>query len=306
MKIKLLCVLLVIGAFTFAQTTNNQNPNKLVPGTHIYISPPKNYKPSKDFIGFKDENSIIQFYDLFGGSFYSNAKDFTRENFERNGITVMEFKDLKVDNYPAKMALLKVNQNQISLQIVFGDSDFSVMAMAILSSFEKNKLTEIKNSFFNITYDKNRKVDPFEIAFFKIDESKSAYKFSRATSNVYLYTKNGMKKETHLGDSFYTITQLPHDPARMDPELIVNNSLSSLKSKGLIISEKMVSKRNTLNGAKCYETLIIGILNSKKVYIKAIGLVKGSRAILINAIAKNDYETTLKEFEKLTKEIKLN
>lgn len=302
---KLLFIALSLSLSACGQSTESKKQNSektLVLGTRIYIEQPENFNPSKDFIGFENGQSLIQFIDLFGGNYNSNAKNFTKENFEKKGVKVLDFKELKIDNYPAKLAFIEGNPNQKSLQLVFGDNEFSVMAMAFIPDFEKDK---IEKSLLTIEYDKKRTVDPFEIAFFELDDSKSIYKYSKAASNVFIYSKNGTKKESYTGESFYMVSQVPTDSPNMNPKLLFDNNLNSLKSNGLIVSERKVTERKKLNGFECYEELIIGTLNNEETQIKITSVVNGTRAVLINGLIKDNFESTLQEFDKLTNELKM-
>ena len=308
MRIKLLFIAFSLSLSACGQSTESKKQNSektLVLGTRIYIEQPENFNPSKDFIGFENGQSLIQFIDLFGGNYSSNAKNFTKENFEKKGVKVLDFKELKIDNYPAKLAFIQGNPNQKSLQLVFGDNEFSVMAMAFIPDFEKDKIEKIEKSLLTIEYDKTRTVDPFEIAFFELDDSKSEYKYSKAASNIFIYSKNGAKKESYTGESFYMVSQVPTDSPNMNPKLLFDNNLSSLKSNGLIVSERKITDRKKLNGFECYEELIIGTLNNEETQIKMTSVVNGTRAVVINGLVRDNFETTLLEFDKLTNELKM-
>ncbi|WP_299891974.1 hypothetical protein [uncultured Lacinutrix sp.] len=308
MRIKLLFIALTLTLSACGQSTESKKQNSektLVLGTRIYLDQPKNFKPSQDFIGFESGQSLIQFMELFGGNYNSNAKNFTKENFENKGIKVFDFQELKIDDYPAKLAFLQGNQNQKSLQLVFGDNEFSVMVMAFIPDFEKDKIEEIKKALLTIEYDKKRTVDPFEIAFFELDDSKSSYKYSKTVSNMFLYTKNGVKKDHFTGESVYLVSQIPTNRLNMSPKSLFENNLNSLKSNGLAISKREVTDRKKLNGFKCYEELIIGTLNNEETQIKMTSVVNGTRAVLINALVKDNFEKTFMEFDKLTNELKM-
>lgn len=308
MKIKLLFIALSLTLSACGQATESKKQNSektLVLGTRIYIKQPENFKPSKDFIGFESGQSSIQFMELFGGNYNSNAKNFTKENFEKKGVKVLSFEELKIDNYPAKLAFIQANNNQKSLQLVFGDSEFSVLAMAFIPDFEIDKIEEIKKSLMTIEYDKKRNIDPFEIAFFELDDSKSSYKYAKAASNIFIYSKNGVIKDNYNGESFYIVSQVPIETPNMSPKLLLDNNLNSLKSNGLIVSERRVTDRKKLNGFECYEELIIGTLNNEETQIKMTSVVNGTRAVLVNAIVNDDFVKTLLEFDKLTNELKM-
>ena len=121
MKIQFLSIILLLTINTSGQNQGkNDISNKtLIPGTRIYLNKPNNFKLSTDFIGLVSGQSGIQFIELFGGNYNSNAKNFTRENFEKKGIKVFDFKKIKINGYPAKLAFIQGNKNQKSLQFSF-------------------------------------------------------------------------------------------------------------------------------------------------------------------------------------------
>jgi hypothetical protein len=308
MRIQLLFIALSLSLSACGQSTESKKHSSektLVLGTRIYIEQPENFKPSKDFIGFESGQSVIQFIDLFGGNYSSNAKNFTKENFEKKGIKVFDFQELKINNYPAKLAFLQGNANQKSLQLVFGDNEFSVMAMAFVPDFEKNKIDKLKEALLTIEYDKKRIVDPFEIAFFELDDSKSIFRYSKTVSNMFLYTKNGVKKDNFMEESAYLVSQLPTDRPNMNSKIVLETNLNSLIQNGLQITERKPTDRKEINGFECYEELIIGTLNNQETHILMTGIVNDSRCIIVAGLAKDDYKATIEEFQSLTGELKM-
>lgn len=308
MRIKILLIALTLTFSACGQTENKkQIPVKTsIPGTHIYMEKPKDFQLSTDFIGLESgETALIQFYDLFGGNYNSNAKNFTKEDFEKKGVTVFDFKELNISGYPAKLALLQGDPNQKSLQLVFGDDEFSVMAIAIFNNLEKEKIKIVEKAFLTIEYDKKRIVDPFEIAFFEIDDSKSNFKYSKTVSNMFLYTKDGIKKDNFMGESAYLVSQLPTDRPNMNPKLVLETNLNSLVQNGLQITKRTATDRTTVNGFKCYEEIIIGVLNNQETHIIMTGVVNKSRCVIVAGLAKDDFKTTINEFGLLTDKLKM-
>jgi len=303
MRIKLLFIALSLSLCACGQSTEDKKQNSektLILGTRIYLEKPENFKPSKDFIGLESGQSAIQFIDLFGGNYNSNTKTFTKENFESRGVKVFDFKELKIDNYPAKLVFIQANPNQKSLQLVFGDNEFSVMAMAFVPDFEKENIEKIEKALLTIEYDKKRVVDPFEIVFFQLDDSNSSYKYSKTVSNMFLYSKNGEKKDNFMGESAYLVSQLPTDRPNMNPKMVLDTNLNSLVQNGLQITERKVTDRTNINNFKCYEEIIVGTLNNQETHILMTAVVNKSRCVIIAGLAKDNFKTTIKEFELLT------
>lgn len=299
MRIKFLMLLLLT-----AITTYGQNKKILIPGTRIYLEKPESFSLATDFIGLESGQSVIQFMDISEGNYNSNSKNFTKENFENEGITVIYFKNTEIGGYPAKLTLLQGNPNQKSLQLIFGDNEFLVMAMAFVPNFEKEKIKKIENAFHTIEYDKTREINPFEIAFFELDDSASSYKYSKTISNMFLYTKGGVKKDNFMNESAYLVSQFPIE-SNWSPKSLVEKNLNSLSKNGLTISKRTPTDRKKINGFQCYEELIIGTLNNSETQIIITSIVNETRALVVTGVAKDNFETTLQEFKKLTNEIKM-
>jgi hypothetical protein len=78
-----------------------------ITGTRLYIIPPTNFKVATTFIGLqKGDKAIFNIYDLVGGNFYSNAATFSKAEFEKQGVRVFDYRDIKVNGYPAKYIFL--------------------------------------------------------------------------------------------------------------------------------------------------------------------------------------------------------
>ncbi|MCO6163003.1 hypothetical protein [Flavobacterium sp. NRK F7] len=172
MKIKII-LFLFLTACVFGSNQSIEDGYINIKGTRLFILPPKGFKESKTIIGLeKDENTMIQVMDLIGGNYESNALTYTKSKFEEKGITVLNFEELKIDGYKAKMAHIKGQDGYESLQVVFGDNTFSAMVMCLFLTQDRNEiLPEIKASLLKIKYDTNLKVDPFASSAFKVEKN---------------------------------------------------------------------------------------------------------------------------------------
>lgn len=274
----------------------------LVPGTRIYIEKPESFELATDFIGFESDKGVIMFMDLYGGNYYTQSVNYTKENFERGNVKVFDFKEFTLNGYSAKLVVFEGDINTKIIGLIFGEEDFSV---SINARVVNEKVDFIKKKLLTIEYDKNRIVGAFEAAFFELDDSESIYKHSMTNSNLFLYTKNGVKKDNFMNESTYLVTQTPLDSPEIQPKQLFEIHLSSLVNNGLIMSERISSNKEKLNGFKCYEELITGILNGKETHIIMTSVVFKSRGVIISGVANDDFELTLKEFEKLTRTLKM-
>ncbi|SRR5690606_14566883 len=274
----------------------------LVSGTRIYIEKIESFQIATDFIGFESNEGAIMFMDLYGGNYYTQSVNYTKENFERGGVKVYDFKEFTLSDYSAKLVVFEGDVNTKIISLIFGDEDFSVSVNARVVN---EKVDFVKEKLLTIEYDKNRIVGAFEAAFFELDDSESIYKHSVTNSNLFLYTEKGVKKDNFMNESAYLVNQTPLDDPGMQPKQFFEIHLNSLVNNGLIISERISSNKEKLNGFNCYEELITGILNGQETHIIMTCVVFKNRGVIISGVAKDNFELTIKEFEKLTGTLKM-
>ncbi len=139
MNLKLIYSLLILINLTSCKNKVEEAAYTTIPGSRILNDMPEGFKLTSGSMGIEnDKNSMVQFFDLIGGNHFNNSKTVSKEIFESKGIKVLENKDLKIDNYDAKYFLLQANENEKTINIVFGDSTFSNLnkfACLSLSSF---------------------------------------------------------------------------------------------------------------------------------------------------------------------------
>ena len=129
-------IFICISIISFGQESNNKSSNDItttktnkhlnIPGTRVFIIPPLGFVTSTKLPAIENGNkAIIQAMDLIGGSFYTNAATFSRKKFELKGLKVLEYKEFKLNKYPAKMVLIQGESQTKMYNLVFGDSTFS-------------------------------------------------------------------------------------------------------------------------------------------------------------------------------------
>ncbi|MCW3788518.1 hypothetical protein [Plebeiibacterium sediminum] len=150
---KALTLLIFTLSLTLSIETNAQTTKEIVAGTHVMLTPPEDFIKAKNFTGYqKGEEAIINVMDLNGGNYYSNAASFKRETFEAKGLIVSEFEELKIDGYEAKLVVLKADANLIAINVVFGDSTFSVMITGTYSTLEPKIGEQVKASLLSASF----------------------------------------------------------------------------------------------------------------------------------------------------------
>lgn len=286
---------------------DNVKPDKHIniPGSRLYLVPPAGFKISTSFLGLqKGDNSAIQIYDLVGGNYYTNAATFSKEAFEQKGAKVFEYKEFKVNGFPAKYIFMQGDQNAKAISIVFGDTTFSTMIMAIYPSIDDKTGEQIQSAIKTIYYDKNLKIDPFATAAFTLDESKSIFKFSKSASGIFMYSIGGGDKQSFNDEPFITVTTMPKDPT-MNAKSISEMLVASLEKYGLTDKEfKNISTAN-VNGQLAYEVEVYGKMKGKSSLIYMLIITGQDKAIAIQGIVKSDFDSNLREIKNLAKTIKL-
>ncbi|MDB5281410.1 MAG: hypothetical protein JWO06_485 [Bacteroidota bacterium] len=276
-----------------------------IPGTRIYIIPPVGYKTANGFTGLqKGNNAYIQMYDLVGGNFNTNAATFTKKSFEKQGAQVFEFKDMTVNNYPARYVSMQGEKNSKAISIVFGDTTFSVMIMAMYPATDDKAADDIKKAFATIYYDKDLKVDPFASAFFKLNDSVSTFKFAKSASGFFVYTLNGENKKSLGDDPFVNVTPLPKDTS-MTARSISEMFVTKLAQYGFTTQQVKNPSYAPVNGLPAFESEVYGSLNGKKCLIYQLAVTTTDKAVIIQGIVKSDFENQLAEIKKLARTIQL-
>lgn len=313
MTLRLLALFFIITFQTYAQSQQNKeeiitektDQHINIPGTRLFIIPPNGFEPSNSFTGLqKGENSAIQVYDLVGGNYNTNAKTFSKEGFENRGVTVQEYKELIVNGFPAKYALIQGDPSANTINLVFGDTTFSTMVLAIYPSYENSVEKEIKEAIQSIYYDKEMIVDPFVSAKFTLDDSKSIFKFAKSTSGLFLYSIGGVDKQSYEDEPFVMVSTFPKESS-MTAESVALLMQNSLKSNGLTIDELKNKVTSKLDGKPTYEEEIHGTLNGQKSIIYQLIVEDEEKIISLQGILKSELDKNLIEIKKLSKTLKL-
>lgn len=299
MKFKL--IVLFISFNLFAQNNNYVN----IKGTRLSIIPPKGFVDAENFIGLKkDETTGIQIMDLVGGNFDSNTATYTKATFEKKGITVLEFEELKIDGFKAKFSHLKVTDGSESVQLVFGDSTFSVMVIGLFPTSSREELfSEIKKAFLKIKYDKNLIIDPFASSAFKVEKNESKFKFAKASANMFMFSENGIDKKSYDDEPTVLITSLPFDNKDNTKEKLFEDLVNGLIAQGFIKKETKNESKKSING---YDTLEVECYFEQKSEPKLAFmtiLINNNKAIIFYGMAQSNFQENIIEFKKLSNKL---
>jgi hypothetical protein len=306
---KLLILILLFGMIACKQSkTDSINPNMQntrtgkhinIPGTRLYMVPPPGFTAAKGFIGLQDgKNSMLNVMDIVGGDFNSNAATFSSSEFEKKGAKVYEYKELKVNGFPAKYIFMQGDANTNAYALVFGDTTFSTMIMASCPANDKVTNQEILKAINSIWYDKSIKIDPLATASFSLNDKDSKFRFSQYNANIYLYTIGGASTKEDKDAPAVIVTQFPNDNS-MTLKSIADMMVGKLQEYGATNPEIKNVSVQLLNGADSYQMEVYTQMQGKNAMIYYCIVAKNEVAIIFEGVAKSDYENNLQEFKKL-------
>ena len=291
----ILLILLNCALFSCAQKTEKIN----IKGTKVFIEAPSGFKSSESFIGLEKNNSaMIQISDMVGGSFYSNAATFSKKAFEDRGLKVFDFQELQIDGYPAKYVYVQGAPDQKMMSVVFGDSTFCDMAMAILQTNDETVIEQVKKALLSIQYKKEMKVDHLGLTYFKVGKNKSVFKFAKASANMFLYSKGGVVKDSYEKESMVMITPLPSGN-ELTKDKIAQSLINGLTQNGFVPIEEKNIQTVPVNGLDAYEIEVSGFMKGQKALVYLLVLTKNNQAICIEGISYSNVPQDLIEFKEI-------
>ncbi|MCR8666243.1 hypothetical protein NO995_00975 [Aestuariibaculum sp. M13] len=300
----ILILLLTLISKAHAQSTDFAKKTN-IPGTRVYLEVPEGFKISKAMTGIeKNETVGIAVMDLIGGNYYTNAATFTKSNWESRGATVISFKEHHVGEFPAKTVHIETIDNE-GYALVFGDTTFSAMVMGMLAPGDSESLKQIETCLQSISYNKTLKIDPLEFAKFELNTQNSTYKFAKSSASMFIYSVDGIVKDSYDDDPMFMVNQMPYDAAQMTAKSIAQEMLLSQKQRGLTYDKLEEESTESIKAYSSYETHLKGTLNGREVLMYLSVVAKGENSFVCIGLAKGDYENQLKEFKNLGRSIKL-
>lgn len=310
----LLILFTILSINTLAQTNptvkdkiQNKKSNKHtnILGTRLYLEAPAGFKPSTTFIGLqKGQNAIFNVYDLTEGNFYTNAANYNREAFEGKGIKVYEYKEITINNFPARYLHLRSEDGSNAYTLVFGDSSFSVMIMGMCAENDQQTGNDIITAINSIYYDKSKIISPFETAAFTIDETASRFKYFKYQASIYFYTLDGKDYSLTPNSPYILLMQFPAD-ASINAKDVKTLLINKMAEKGFADIEIKNNVEVSVNPYETSRAEAHGMLNGKPTVLCLYVISNGTKIIALEGIVTSDVENNLVEFYHLAETVKI-
>jgi len=282
----------------------SQKGYKHIPRTRVSIKIPSGYKIMNTITGLQNSKSeMIMIVDMVGNDFYTSTKNFTKDKFGMQGITVYDFYDTIVSGFDAK--IMVANSDDIkfnSISLVFGDTTFSTMINSIHNSNDKQLENKIKETLLSIKYNKNKEINPYENIFFSIDTTSTSFKLQGFSGNTYFFMPFG--KDTSKNKSLIILTPQPFDKSMSLNSIsrTFTNSMVKYGTYGFVTdSTSRYKNKKTdvlLKIGDCY----VGV--DRKYFYQ---LIMSKDDLCLYAFGMCDYENLLlkKEIQKFCEKIKI-
>lgn len=219
MRITLTILLnLILLSFLSCQSNKIQIMNQLgsnhvnILPTKISLIPPEGFNSSSNFIGIENEESGIQIMEIDGAPFENSTRNLSRETFESKGIIVNSIDKVTVNGLKGYM--LELEQEHSTSQLIFGDSTYTVMLIGSYPKQNKIEKEKIQKCLKSVYLNKELETNPFDVAKFELDLSKTNLEFYQYGANHYIYNSDKLESAyDHPEGATLTISQLPNDPS---------------------------------------------------------------------------------------------
>ena len=96
--------------------------------TKVFLIAPQGFTPSQDLPAVeKAPDGVIEAAEFLDTTFSSDTARFNRKGLETPGFHVLDYKELTLNGYPTRLALLQGNDGTRTYRLLFGDTSFHVV-----------------------------------------------------------------------------------------------------------------------------------------------------------------------------------
>lgn len=276
-----------------------------IPGTGISVIPPLGFFASKQKQALQTHSGNAMYATVYDKSnFYKMAEMMNQSSFEEQGVEMLESKEIKISNFPAKYSLVRTKTGHGAQFLFFGDSTFAVVIKTIFSGNDTAIQRALFNSFATIQYARLKPQLPQD-AGFVLDDKLSIFKYAEQVDKTYYYFIKGKYNPDDIKQPFIMVSFVPAN------SLIKLESMATLLDKLDIIKYELdnVQKKDStffrINGYEAYRSESYGTIKGNKTLLFSTLIRKGDKGFVIRGIARKDFETSLAEFKKIIATIQI-
>jgi hypothetical protein len=274
-----------------------------IPGTRLFIQVPAGFRPASNYVGIvKDSITGVVITDLPGVNFFENTKDMTSQIFEKSGARVFEYKEFVFNGYSAKFVRLMGDNQLEGMNFLFGDSTFSMMLAGIYLPADTTTEHQMKRAMLSSGFELHKKINPFETVSFRLDETKSAFKFQSYAGGAFKYTRGG-KQQTVKDGSNETLLMVAALPLRKSATVqsACESMLLQAQQSGLLNFQIVSAGPVKINGFSGYEMIVSGTIRNEHSGVLLLVLkVKSDQVVQFQGLYKAEDKTSPIEMKKLS------
>lgn len=286
------------------QSTEDQRV--VIPGTHCSIVPPDGFTVSVAASELVNSTgAMVKFTDYSPGNFYTSAATFSRETFEANGVSVYDYRELVINGYPAKYAVVFYDENFNAYSLAFGDSTFCVTVMGIIPAGNEQIESQFLEAFESIRYEKKSVVDPAAVANFTLDDATLPYKLLLYSGGMYTYGPDSTKTSRRSPDNELRVVVVMPLPAEDKNEDFSTYLKQRLEKNGFVSSGALKESSNSMNGYQTYQLEAQGTMRGIPALMHLVYLAQGDKAVLMQGIANADFTASAEEFRRFARAIRI-
>ncbi len=273
------------------------NDLKRILGTKIYLKQPPGYQYIKELTRFqKDNDQYLQVTEADNNNFTQSKRKF-KEKLIASGAKLYVLKDVKIGQFDGVYCEAPSEQfDKMQVVLVFGDETFVVFITGVCKIADEITKGELRKIVGSVYFDKFLQKDPLELANFDFDHSITNFKFSTAISNIYFYSKDGLKDSQEIGSDSFQIGTLPK--VSQESTIALLESISwNYEKKGVKFDKKDFVK-TTINNYPAVTMTSNVSYNNKNGISYMVALIGEKSSIFFLGSAYNDVEALKDKYVK--------
>ncbi|UYZ64681.1 hypothetical protein [Hymenobacter weizhouensis] len=273
--------------------------HRQVAGTHVWLVPPVGFGPSAGLTGLRKGEAVVQVMDLAGTSFYQHAAGFGKARFEARGARVVDFQELTVQGYPARLVQLEQAGAPSSVQLLFGDSTFAALLVGRYPAPDAATGAAVRQALLSAAYEKNAAA-PSAGAVFVLDEKKAGFTLKKASATRYEYALSGSAESA--SGPVLVVRTVPYHPSRTAAD-ISQEQLERMAGLSDYRARRTSSVK--VNDLVTFETEGPARQQGRPVLLYQQVTIIGSSAVVLQGIAAPENgDVTVAQFKALAHTIK--